>query len=718
MKCPKCGLTLSDSATSCPICDVSVSDVSQESFPQDTGRFSAIDPSKDSYDFDLQYTLTFKDAGEIRQSIADMDFGLGRDRAEELLHPERTAQKKTEEKKVHVQRTQEEMEEAAQRAALRREQRNRKNGKRVSGERISRTERAKAAALKAAKSRKFKTGEGKKNGKGLVFGSIVAVVVIALIIGTINLFAGMMDGDFTYPTVYAKNNQVYMIYEGKPQLMTENFISAQVLSDSKNNTSSSKKSSDPKKYRVENPVEKKLISVSEDGLYTFFFENVDMNTGMGILRFYQNDSPKSSVVVTDSVYYKIKVSDDGKSVLFLKNTDETGYHGELCYWGIGDKDYISIEQDVCSDNFAFSQDGTKALYIKNFNPIVNTGDLCSRELKKNADNIDVDEKVAFVFGTTKSNNYVYAKNYDTKTGVYDLYVTKNDGKPELQAEKAFLPPVILKMSDAMYAYSNYHDNFQAVSYVDLVSGQINLMAEDVTEIAKVSKDENSLIYKKTYETNKSDYYYVGKTENTSQKVANAVVTVKEDPQHRCQFDASDDFSRIAYIGAYDEQYGKGALYTLSIINGYAGTEKRISDIAYGCDVSADGAVVRFAANFNRDAVTVDLIAYSNSNTVTLSEGVSAGAFTYDKMGEVMVYAKNVQTDPVISGDIESVNSKGKVRDVEKAVSSYGLKNDNTILMIRKEANATEGKLYFCNEKGRKMKLIDEGVTKMILYRYE
>lgn len=715
MKCPKCGLTLSDNATYCPICDAPATGTAQESFPQDTGRFSAIDPTKDSYDFDLQYTLTFKDAGEIRQSIADMNFGIDKDRSEELLHPERASHKRSEERKPHVQRTQEEMEEAAQRAALRREQRNRKNNSRTSGERISRTERAKAAALKAAKSRKFSFGNGKKNGKGLIFGTVVAVVVIALIVGTINFFAGMVDGDIIYPTVYAKNNQLYMIYDDKPQLMSESFISEQVSSDSKN---SSSKSSDPKKYKVEKPTEKKLINVSEDGLYTFFFENVDMNTGKGILKFYQNNSPKNSVVIADSVYYKIKISSDGKSVLFLKNTDETGYHGELCYWAMGSKEYLSVEQDVCSNNYIFSQDGTTALYIKNFNPIVNTGDLYSRELKKNTDNIAVDEKVAFVFGTTIENKYVYAKNYDEKTGVYDLYISKSGGSPELKAEKAFLPPVVLEMNDALYAYSNYHENFQTVSYVDLSGGQSNLMAEDVTEIARVSKDENSIIYKKTYETNKSDYYYVGKTENTAQKIANAVLTVKEDSQHRNQFDASDDFSRIAYIGAYDEENGKGALYTLSIINGYAGTEKRISDIAYGCDVSADGAVVRFAANFNKDAVTVDLISYANSNTVTLSEGVSAGAFTYDRSGEIMVYARNVQTEPVTSGDIESVNSKGKVRDVEKAVSSYGLRNDNTILMIRREANATEGELYFCNEKGRKMKLLDEGVTKMILYRYE
>lgn len=128
MKCPKCDITLPENAEVCPLCHTpvkpgikeegSADKPARQSAGQDTGRFSAIDPSKDTYDFDLQYTLTFKDAGEIRQAIADMELGIGKDRAEELLHPEKTGQA-DEKKPEHRQRSLEEMEEAAQRAALR-----------------------------------------------------------------------------------------------------------------------------------------------------------------------------------------------------------------------------------------------------------------------------------------------------------------------------------------------------------------------------------------------------------------------------------------------------------------------------------------------------------------------------------------------------------------------------------------------------------------------
>ena len=726
MKCPKCDITLPDNTEVCPMCHTPVkagldSNEAKRTGSQDTGRFSAIDPSKDTYDFDLQYTLTFKDAGEIRQAIADMELGIGKDRSEELLHPERAGKKDDTEKPERRQRSQAEMEEAVQRAALRREQRNSKGSKRREllkrshVEKMSRSDREKAAALRAARAKRERPVGGEKKKRGLIIGAAVAVIVVAFIIGAINLFAGMMDGDVHYPTVYTKGNQLYMFYDKKPRLLSENLISVyEDTSIADQETASSSKLVDPKVYKQVIPSEKQLIYVSSDGLYTFFLENVNVNNGRGDLVFYQNDSPKSRTVVASSVYYKIQMSKDGKSVLYLKNTDDTGYHGELCYWNVSMKESIAIEQDICSDNFVFSQNGLSVLYIKNFNPIVNTGDLCLGVIGKDyVDSSVIDEKVAFVFGTTpKSGTYLYAKDYDTKKGTYGLYGRKDNESAKLYAESAFLPPVILEKSEAVYAYSNYHENFQTISYVNFETGQSNVMAEDVTEIERVRIDEGAVIYTKTYETNKSDYFVVEAMANASQKIANAVAT---GISGSVQFDAADDFSRVAYISGYDEESGQGALFTLSINMGYVGTEKRISDAAYSCDVSSNGAIVRFATNYNKETATVSLVTYANSNTVTLAEDVSAGAFTYDKAGEAMVYATNVQTDPVVSGDIKCVNNKGRIRKIAEGISSYGLKRDGMILLLEKEDGSDSGKLYYSNQKGSKIKLMDEGVTKALLY---
>ena len=84
MKCQKCGINLLEHVSVCPFCKTPVvkgSEAQQETPEQapvsyntgNTGKFSSVDPSRDSYDFDLQYTLTFRDSGEIKQAIADMD---------------------------------------------------------------------------------------------------------------------------------------------------------------------------------------------------------------------------------------------------------------------------------------------------------------------------------------------------------------------------------------------------------------------------------------------------------------------------------------------------------------------------------------------------------------------------------------------------------------------------------------------------------------------
>ncbi len=745
MKCPKCDITLPNDTDVCPVCQTPITEADragnvEEVVPQDTGRFTAIDPSKDSYDFDVQYTLTFKDVGEIRQSIADREFDIVKGRAEQLLHPEK---EKEEQKQKPINtdrrvRTKEEMEEAARRAALRRERREqskRDGAKRSHVEKLTKEEREKARVMRAVKEKRRRSRRGEKKSSSLILGVGVLAVVLAVIIGAVNLFANMMDGEAKSPTVYTKGNQLCIAYKNKTQIASESLVSAYAPQepekkgtnkDKSKESSSSKSSSsssnskttkviDPKLYKSETGTEKKLIYIADDGLSMFFLENVDFNTGEGDLVYYRGDSRKGRTPIASSVYYKIQVSKDGKSVLYLQDGDNTGYHGNLFYWNLEDKESIAVDTDICTANYLFSQDGTSVMYIKNFNPIVNTGDLFVKDLKTKGDGQQIDEKVAFVFGTTpKSDVYLYAKEYDTKEGTYNLYGQKNGSGAEIYAKEAYLPPVVLEKTEGIYAYSNYHDNFQNISYVDFATGKTNLMAKGVTKIDRISKDEMSLIYTKTYETDKSDYFYVGANSTTPQKVANAVKTIKEDPQYKVQFDASEDFSRIAYIGDYDDVNCKGPLFTLSIINGSVSTEKRISDDAYGCDVSTDGAVVRFASAFNKNSATVNLVSYVNSNTVTLAEGVGAAAYTYDRAGEAIAYARNIKVEnSVTQGDVECVSTKGKIRKLNEKVNSYGLKKDGTVILSKKDGEYVY--IYLSDTKGKNPKLIDEGNIKILSY---
>lgn len=720
MKCPKCGINLLEHVGVCPFCKTKVSNeseapVSAEAESTNTGRFSAIDPAKDSYDFDLQYTLTFRDSGEIKQAIADMNSEMsnssGRKASSEKKEPSAPRY------------TLEEMQEAALRAQQRREKR--KAGKKtsdVSKKRVSYLEKRKQDALRAAKpvrERRVREERQSSSPKGLLLGAGVLVIVIALIVGIVNICAFFMHRDPEYPTVYTKDNELYSYYNGKEELLSTNFITMP-LEEKENDSksSSSKKVSDPKIKKVDKLTEKQLIKISDDGSKVYFLENVNMNTRSGNLVYYVNGKKKSREVLAQNVYYDIVVGKDGSSVLYVKNADENGAHGELCYWTPGKKSEVSVEMDISAGNFKLSQDCLSATYIKNFNPTAYSGDLCFVSFAEGAEMTKrVDEKVAFVFGTTpKSKIYFYAKNYDAETGTYDLYIQSDAEGPKMLAEKGLNAPVISQKTETAFVYSNYNKNFQALSCVDLATGANTKLSEEVTEIIKVRIDDGAVIYSKAYETDKADYYFVNAKSPNPQTVATAVNIKAIKDKNNVSFDASDDFSRIAYIGGFDTETNRGALYTLSVINDYAGSEMRISDDAYSCDVSSDGAVIRFASGYNKDNNTVSLVSYSNSNTLGLSDGVAVGAFTFDKLGEYAIYAKEVNTENIV-GKIESVNSKGKIKSIDDQVSAYGLQKSGTVLLLKKSFDGTNEvtTLYKTKLKGGRPKMFAENVGKVLFY---
>lgn len=729
MKCPKCGINLLDHIDVCPFCktpipkDVSSDEavIGQEAAPdtsigQNTGRFSAIDTSKDSYDFDLQYTLTFRDSGEIKQAIADMDAGISNDFAKKRVGSEKN---KTEEPRY----TLEEMQEAALRAQERREQR--KNGKKHT----SRIEKRKNSAMKAARPTSdyddVTETKTRKSHTGLLIGAGVLVLVVALIVGIVNVCSYFAHKDPEYPTVYTSDNRLYSYYDGKEIEISSNFITIEYdpsadenkTESQKSSSSSSSSASDPKIAFKSALKEKELIKISDDGSSMFYLENVNMNTKTGNLVYYKSGKKKSKIELAQNVYYSFVTSSDCSSVLFVKNADTDGTKGELCYWNTAKKESVTVDTGISAGNFALAQDSLSATYIKNFNPTVHTGDLFFVSFAENAEAPKrVDEKVAFVFGTTpKSKVYFYAKNYDSKTGTYDLYTQSDAEGPKSIAEKGLLAPVISKKTESAYVYSNYKDKLQTLNYVDLSTGMNTKLSEDVTEIVKLRNDDGAVIYSKIYDTEKADYYYVGTKSPNPQKVASAINTKAVDGGIEL-FDASNDFSKIAYIGGFDYTNMRGALYTMSVINDYAGSEVRISDDAYSCDVTADGAIIRFASGYNAENNTVNLVSYSNSNTLALANEVGVGAYTFDKTGEYTIFAKEIDQSAV-QGKVDSVNKKAKIKHLDEGVSAYGLKKDGTVLLLKKTGSDDSQVTSLCKTKlkGGKIKSFADNVTKVLFY---
>lgn len=746
MKCPKCGINLLEHIDVCPFCKTPIpkdepaeqnsaeetaakaEKVSKNVSAQNTGRYSSIDPSKDSYDFDLQYTLTFRDSGEIKQAIADMDAEISRDSSKKKIS---TPHKTTEEPRF----SREEMQEAALRAQQRREQR--KNGGK---KKVSRVEKRKHDALRAAKApRKKDDGSVRshkydsKQKKGILIGAAVLAAVIAVVVCVVNVASYFAHKTPEYPTLYTKGNELYSFFDGSEIQLSSNFVTTQLetktetTSKSSGSSSSSKSSAgknkldDPKIEKSAKLTEKDLIKISDDGSVVYFIENVNMNNGSGDLVYYVNGKKKSRTAVAQNVYYDFSISGDGNAVLYLKNTGDDNAKGELCRWDAATKTETSVDTEIVADNFKLANDGKSVTYIKNFNPIVHTGDLLYSSFAEGGESQRrVDEKVAFVFGTSaKSSVYFYAKNYDTKTGTYDLYIQSNTEGPKSVAEKAFLAPVISKKLESAYVYSNFNNNFQTLSYLDLSNGSNNKLADEVSEIIKVRNDEGAVVYSKAYESEKADYYFVSAKSPNSQKVATAInlAAIKDDPR-MVAFDASSDFSTMAYIGGYDSNTRRGALYTLSVVNDYAGSEKRVSDDAYTCNVSADGAIVRFASGYNAEQNTINLVSYSNSNTLALADQAGMGAFTFDKTGEFTVFAKDFvakENSDSKTASIKSVTKKAKIRDIDSGVSAYGLKTDGTILLKKDSDDGTGTSLYTSTVKAAKCKKITDGVTNVLYY---
>ncbi len=743
MKCPKCGINLLEHIDVCPFCKTAISkgnvaeetpDAKQEvpSKPK-TGRYADIDTSKDSYDFDLQYTLTFRDSGEIKKAIADMDAGITREPT-----PKRSSSLG---KSGESRYTYEEMQAAALRAQERRERRKNGGSSNEGGKkRVTRTEKRKSDALRAAKptksysEHKEKRATGKSH-RGLLIGGGVLAVVVALIILIVNICSFFANKSPEYPTLYTKGNELYIYFDGDENQISSNFITtaydpaankeksvknADDDDDDEEMSSVSKKTSlaDPKIKEAKVPIEKDLIKISDDGTKIFFLENANMNTKSGNLVYYEPGKKKSRTVLSQNVYYDIAIGKDGKSILYIKNADKDGAHGELCYWTPEANAEISIDKDITTGNFMLSQDCQSLTYIKNFNPTVHTGDLYFTSIiNGNIAPKHVDEKVAFVFGTTpKSKIFFYAKNYDLKTGSYDLYIQSDTEGPKSVAEKGFSAPVIMKQTEMAYVYSNYDSKkYQTLNCVDFTTGANTKLTDESTDIVKVRNDEGAVIYSKQYETAKADYYFVSAKSPNPQKVATAINTAAVE-KGVVSFDASDDFSKVAYVGGFDMATNKGALYTLAVINDYAGSEMRISDDAYSCDVSADGAVVRFASGYNVENNTVNLVSYANSNTLALSDGVGLGAYTFDKTGEYAIYAKDVDVGKQ-SGKIESVSKKAKIKLLDEDVSAYGLKKDGTVLLLKKvgEGEGQTTSLYKTKISGGSPKVFTEGVTKVLYY---
>lgn len=734
MKCEKCGAELSDGVLECPECGnkIAADDTAKDNNIKASAASSDAAENTDA-DFEQRYSSMFDGS-----SGGDPDYKVDEElkRKREARYDESFSNMTNEEKIQAL--------EAARLA--RKEKREKRQSKKAGGiipqintAKIKDSISSKAEKIKTPKPAKAeKSDEGsaetaeRKTGRskrkklsfkpklGIIAGCVVAVIVVGIIIASVNMASRAVYNAPEVPTIYSKGNSLYSYYSGKDIEISQNFIAkeyeaAPASSASPSRTEDDEDAQNPKLEPIK---EKDLISYTTAGDMAYFIDNADMNTNSGVLNYVDCDKKRSLRSISDNVYYKVKTSDDGAAVLFLTGADEYGEGGTLNYWSVDSEKSVKVSENVGADRFMFAAGGNEIVYLSNYNDKYCVGDLYRSSIVKGevGESIKIDSDVYKAFGTNAAGKtVVYAKNYNSETLCFDVYMMKDMASEAVRiADASRCEPIICKTADGMYVGGSYSDYYQSLYYASLESGQKERIATGLTELIEMSKDESAVVFRKANASGTAfDYFYASRDGSEAQELA-MNITVLDDADHKrvCQFDINDSFTKAIYIQNYDVAAECGQLFSVAINNGAVASDKKISDTAYSCNLAADGSVIRFADNYDTTWNLVTLNAYAEEQLQILAQEVGAGAFTFDKKGEYIVYAKNYSLETK-TGDVYCVNNKGKAAEVAKGVSTYGLKSDGGIVYSKSGDNGSS--LYSASAGGKRAKTIDKDITKVITY---
>lgn len=743
MKCEKCGAELVNGV--CPVCGAESlkksADFNKEELAEKTTEGGAQKPEQEvGSDFDKQYSMMFEKPSDSAPQY-QVDQELKRKR--EARYDESFANMSDSEKIKAL--------EAARLA--RKEKREKKEQKKANGgvfasiksresDKTKKTEPRKRpsedlqkpesskAEPRASRSQRSKTK--KKSGfamspkAGLAVGCVVAAAVIAVIIGAVNMASKSGYELPETPTVYAKGDSLYAAYDGKKVEISADFIAEEYVETTPEPSATPSRNRDddeptpaPEPY-YEPVKEKDLITYTEDGTGIFFMDNANLNENKGSLNFSKSGEKKSTVKIADDVYYNIAAAKDGSGVMYLTGTDKYGGGGTLYYWSALTNTSTMLSENVLPGDYIIGQNGNSLLYLTEYNSEYYVGDLYLVKLNKGAvgESKKVDSDVYKAFGTNPSGEaVVYAKNYNDENMCFETYLMKaNSDEKVMVTDGSRCEPVFLANSDGMYAGGSYADYYQTLYFVSLQSGEKEKLSGNLTEIVKMSKDEQAVIFRKANaEGTAFDYYYANQAQSEGQIIAENI-TVLDDEDHKrvSQFEINDDFTRAVYIQGYDVANESGGLYTVAINNGAVGSDRKISDTAYSCNITPDGLTIRYADSYDITWNLVTLNAYSGEKNTVLATEVGAGAFTFDKAGEYIVFAKNYSLE-TRTGDVYAVNNKGKVKDITQGVSSYGLKSDGDIVYYNSQGGNSSFELFKVRADGKKTKSIDKDVSRVVTY---
>ncbi len=738
MKCGKCGADIPEGAKTCPECGApavsadAAAKKSGDDFDKEYSKmFSDSAPEENKYQIDEE--LRKKREARYDDSFANMTD----DEKIKALEAARLARKEKRERKQQKKAEGGIFSSMKSGKPGRSESADKRKPRAERGETKRGSDAAKSAGSEgAAKAREGRAAKGRRKKfkpspkAGLIAGGILAVLVIAVVIASVNMATKVTVEMPETPTVYAKGNTLFSAYDGKELEISGNFVSSEYVETTEPTATPSRRNDDedeeatPTTEPVFEPLrEKDIVTYTADGIGTYFIDNADFNNSKGTLNYTQNGKRKSTVKIADDVYAKVLVSDDGTGVMYLVGADKFGNGGTLWFWSSITQTASELAPGVLPEHFVFGQNTNSLLYINEYNSEYNVGNLHMATVEKGVvtGTKAVDSDVYDVFGTNPSGKaVVYAKNYNTENQCFDLYLEKADSDEKVMITGGSrCEPIFCAASDGMYAggtYGEAEEYYQSLYYVSLAGGEKERLSNSLTELVSMSSDEQAVVFRKANaEGTAFDYYYANLSGTEGQMLAQNI-TVLDDEDHKrvVQFDINDDFTKAAFIQGYDIARECGALFSVAITNGVVGSDTKISDTAHSCDITPDGQVVRYADGYDITWNLVNLNAWSGEKITALADEVGAGAFTFDKNGNYTVYAKNYSLE-TRTGDVYCVSNKGKTREVVKGVSSYGLKNNGDIVYYNSNGGNFSFELFRTRDDGKKAKTIDTDVTEVVVY---
>ncbi len=535
---------------------------------------------------------------------------------------------------------------------------------------------------------------------------VVLMFVIAAVVRGCSASVATVSEDDT-PLIYLKGNSLISQYKGTSTTLSENTVN-------ENTYPAPAEGEEPVTYdKLSLVTDGNLVKISENGKYIYYIDNYDVVNKHGSLNAVEVKNGKKTVIAEEAASSFV-LTPDGEKVLYLAGADSTGNMGSLYSRDLSEKESLKINDDMDSGKFVFSQDENNVLFIQNFDNSSYSGDLYIKNIrKKNSEKRKIDSEVYSVFGSDRTGKvFVYAKEYNVSSGVYDVYIKSEDSEKKRVVEQAMTPPVITKTLDMMYVYGVLENGSQSLYATNTLSGEKEKIASGVSDIVKMSDDEKIIIFNKVYENNMADYYLYN-LNGEQLKIASNVHTLKNtDFYGLSQFDISADFSKVTYISSFDTQKGGGALYGISFEDGKTADSVKIADDAYACSISNDGKLIYYANNYNAEHNNVNIYRYKKSENALVLGEVNAKKFSFTNDGMNILYQTGV--DETGMGSLAISSDDAKSLTLGDGVYAFFQTANGDIFMIKNVTDSSYS-IYITDEKGSKNATLDTDVSGIVKY---